>query len=781
MTTNADQEGLLEPGDASPMTTRWEATPEQLAALELIAPHLPHLLGADVQVAVTRAGATPQASADDPGVRRVAVTTSDGRPVAEVLVDDAGARQRAARDADEPRRLRERLARLSAAIDEADSELAQMERLDRRLLSQRTSVPALLDGVLGAVLGRLRHARAAIALAEPFTSRLVVAAERGLSADSLGIQLDSNSGPVGQTLRSGTPRAYPARRCELDADGSVAVVPLLLPNARDAQPADEQTTGAILVATSPEHPLRGADLEFLRRVGVHGAVLLENARLLERLRRSEETYRTMVERAHLGMALLDRDGCIRHTNGPMREVLRDDVAPGVAFSDKVAARYRAELGKHLAQDIDDRFDPLDVTLVGRDVEVPARLSVTPIRDAGGGTTGFVVMARDLTREIALERQQKAMAQRVHQAEKLSAVGKFVAGIAHELNNPLTVVIGYAELLTERTDLPAQLQASLDQVLVHARRCGRIVEDLLKFSHHERTRPEPVHLTQVIEEALAATRIEELEGIALEVAIEPNLQPLIGSPHALCQLVTNVLHNAIDAVGLVDAPRRIRIALSSSAGSQQVAVEDNGPGFTEPQRVFDPFFTTKPIGKGTGLGLSICYGIARDHDGDLYAENMRTGGARLRIVLPEGREEAGQALAALPGLESETALATVELDHRPRLLVVDDEPAILDLAREALAPYCEITTAETVERAVQILDTSHFDVVLTDLRLPAGLTGADFYEIVVDRWPALAEHVAFMTGDTIGQASQAFLDRVRRPCLSKPFKIGQLVAFVKALV
>lgn len=777
MTTSGDKARPDGRPGGAPERVTWEATAEQLAALEVIAPHLPHLLGAEIRVSVSRGTEAAAAAPHDGTARLITVTGPSGVPHGDVQVS----RGQSGGGPDEPERMRERLTRLSAAIDEAESELAQMERLDRRLLAQRTSVPALLDGLIGAVLGRLRHARAAIALAEPFTSRLVVAAHRGLPAEALGIELDNSSGPVGQTLRSGTPRAYPARRFELDAEGSVAVVPLLLPTARDAQPSDAQATGAILIATPTAHPLRGADLEFLRRVGVHGAVLVENARLLERLRRSEETYRTMVERAHLGMALLDREGCIRHTNGPMREVLRDDVAPGLAFAERVAPHNRADLVKHLAQGVDDRFDPLDVTFIGRDSKVPARLSVTPIRDGGGAVTGFVVMARDLTREIALEEQQKAMARRVHQAEKLSAVGKFVAGIAHELNNPLTVVIGYAELLTERTDLPAQLQASLDQVLMHARRCGRIVEDLLKFAHHERTRPEPVQLAQVIEEALAATRIRERDDIDLVFDLQPDLQPLIGSPHALCQLVTNVLHNAVDAVGLVPGPRRIRVGLAAATGTQAISVEDNGPGFTEPERVFDPFYTTKPIGKGTGLGLSICYGIARDHDGDLYAENSATGGARLRIVLPEGGAEPSQAFAALPGLESETALATVDLEQRPTLLVVDDEPAILDLAREALAPFCEITTAETVERAVQILDAQHFDVVLTDLRLPAGLTGADFYEIIVDRWPGLADRVAFMTGDTIGQASQAFLDRVRRPCLGKPFKISQLVAFVKALV
>jgi CheY-like chemotaxis protein len=196
-------------------------------------------------------------------------------------------------------------------------------------------------------------------------------------------------------------------------------------------------------------------------------------------------------------------------------------------------------------------------------------------------------------------------------------------------------------------------------------------------------------------------------------------------------------------------------------------------------MFDPFYTTKPIGKGTGLGLSICYGIVHEHDGELYAENLPTSGARLTVRLPEAKR-AEVDLPALPGV-GETQDAPLHFEGRPRLLVVDDEPAILSLATRSLARWCDVVSAETVEEAVRILESDAFDAILTDLRLPAGLTGADFYEILDDRWPAMVDRLAFMTGDTIGQASQAFLDRVRRPCLTKPFKISQLKAFVQALV
>ena len=750
---------------------------EHVAAWELLAPHLTELLGPEGSLEVHR-GEVP---ALDAGVRAKVVRDADGAALATLHLRAPTSPA----DRHEAERLRERLTRLSSAIEQAEAELAHMERLDRRLLARRTSMDALLDDLLESIVARLPHARAAVALAAPRGTALRIAAHRDLPADAIGIRLDAGEGPVGQTLRSGAPRAYPARRFELaQPEGTtVTVVPLLPPRdyGRQATPGD--ASGAILLATPEDQPLRGADLEFLRRVGVHGAVLIESARMLEHLRASEQTYRTMVERAHLGMALLDGEGRVRHSNGPMQELLGENALPGVPFRDHVAPACREDWDRHLERGGGtDPVAPLDLRLRPSGEEVLVRLSVAPIRERPDhASAGYVVMARDLRREHDLESERRAMERRVQQAEKLSAVGKFVAGIAHELNNPLTVVIGYAELLAGTAGLPDRIMASLEQVLLHARRCGRIVDDLLKFAHHERTRPEAVHLAAVIHEAVAATRLQEREDIELSLDVPTcELPPIVGSPHALCQLVTNVLDNAIDAVRLVsDRPRRIRVVLRREDGSQSVAVEDHGPGIAEPERVFDPFYTTKPIGKGTGLGLSICYGIARDHDGDLYAENRAEGGARILIVLPEGREPEAE-LPALAGLDTGGQLSEADDGTRPRLLVVDDEPAILELAREALERYCDVTTADNVEAALQALDGGGFDIVLTDLRIPAGLTGADFYEIIAERWPDLTERVAFMTGDTVGQASQAFLDRVRRPCLAKPFKIGQLVAFVRAL-
>ncbi|MDP6945912.1 MAG: histidine kinase dimerization/phospho-acceptor domain-containing protein, partial [Myxococcota bacterium] len=417
---------------------------------------------------------------------------------------------------DELTRLREQVAWLERDNEQLSRELVEMERLDRRLLRQHGPDTYVLRQVLGVIEGRLPGAITAVAIADTEGQPLRVAIAHGLTEEAIGIRLEANSGPVGQTLRGGSPRSFPARRFHLDETmleevDSVTLVPMRLPGTSHPVHEQEGAAGVILVATTATTQLLGGDLEFLRRVGVHAAVLLENSQLLDTLQRSEETYRTMVEQAHLGMALLERDGLVGQTNEPMRELLGVDAAGVRPFIDYIAEEDQADIESRLEYDEtagpspSRLLSPTEVTMLGSTGARRVRLSVTPIRERHERITGHVVIARDVTEEVALATKTEAMARRVQQAEKLSAVGQFVAGIAHELNNPLTVVIGYAELLEAEESLDPRLAALVDQVLQHAQRCGRIVADLLTFSRQEQRHPEPVWLADVVHEALAATR------------------------------------------------------------------------------------------------------------------------------------------------------------------------------------------------------------------------------------------------------------------------------------
>ncbi|MGB0589705.1 MAG: ATP-binding protein [Myxococcota bacterium] len=682
---------------------------------------------------------------------------------------------------DELIRLRRRVADLERDNDMLSRELLEMERIDRSLLRQHGTETAVLSQVLDVIASRLPEAKTAVALADHDERLLHFAVTRGLDEAVLGIPLEANAGPVGQTLRGGSPRSFPARRFHLAPElvgevDSLTLVPMRVQGS-SVENHEEEAAGIVLVATTADTQLLGDDLEFLRRVGVHSAVLLENTRLFYSLRRSEKTYRTMVERAHLGMALIEPDGHIHQTNGPMRELLGETATSSPAFIDYVAEEDRELVSAHLDEDAITISGAPEVTLIGPLGARRVRLSVTPIQERMDRNAGHLLIARDITDEVALADEREALARRVQQAEKLSAVGQFVAGIAHELNNPLTVVIGYTELLGAEESLNPRLEALVEQVLQHAQRCGRIVADLLTFSRQEQRRPEPVLLSDVVHEALAATRHKVRPSDVIKTDVTADAPPVFGSPHALCQLVTNIIANALDAVALQDTPGRVDVRLVQYEGDQYLSIKDNGPGITAPDRIFDPFYTTKPIGKGTGLGLSICYGIAKDHGGTLQAENASDGGARITLILPESLETSAPLPVLAPADHAVPPISSG--DGRFRVLVVDDEPGILDLVSQALMSFCDLATAETVELGLAELESNPVDLVLTDLRLPAGMTGADFYEEIAVRWPQLTAHVAFMTGDTIGQGTQAFLDRVQRPCLQKPFKISQLISFVRA--
>lgn len=670
------------------------------------------------------------------------------------------------------------------------------ERSATQLESLRVGFDALARTLLLEPAGPVEVAESLLALVDPALSARATAvvvvtgtdahpailAAHGLSAADFGRHDWLANEAVLRALATATSVSLAPDTLRLAAppDAILHLLPLSVERHASAfEGAPPPVLHALLVLFDADGPSSAELSPLLSAITSQGAMLLENARLHDSVRTSEQTYLTLVERAELGMALVDCEGRFQHVNGPLSEVTGGRAQPGGLMLDSIAPEDRGAVQSHLESRLESRGDAVEVHVLGHAGPVASRILATPLLDGGDRVSGWVLIVRDRTRELALEEERHQLAMRVQQAEKLSAVGQFVAGIAHELNNPLTVVIGFAELLFETAPLPAHHRASVEQILNHSRRCGRIVEDLLKFAHHERIRPEAVHLSQVIREALAAVAPRKTADVRFTVEVPPDLPPLIGSQHALTQVVTNIVDNAVDATHLGDGANQVTICVTREAGYQKIEVTDTGPGISDPARMFDPFYTTKPIGKGTGLGLSICYGIVHEHEGELYAENLPTAGARLTVRLPEAKR-AEVDLPALPGV-GETLDLPIHFEGRPRLLVVDDEPAILSLTARSLGRWCDVVSAETVEGAVRILEGEPFDAILTDLRLPAGLTGPDFYEILVERWPEMVERLAFMTGDTIGQASQAFLDRVRRPCLTKPFKISQLKAFIQALV
>jgi len=292
--------------------------------------------------------------------------------------------------------------------------------------------------------------------------------------------------------------------------------------------------------------------------------------------------------------------------------------------------------------------------------------VIPLCSARGGYLGCIslddprdveaVNARELSRiellaaDLAVALELKSLQGQLIRSEKLAALGQLVAGVAHELNNPLTAVMGYGELLSE--DIPTgPMRERMDKLVNEGRRMKRIVENLLRFSRQKAVDRQSLDLPPVVEEVLALREYYvRTHGLEVVVEIRPDLPRVAVDEDQFKQILLNLINNAIDAVETEAGAKRIIIRARSQGNRAIIEVEDTGPGFADVNRALDPFYTTKPVGKGTGLGLSICYGIIKEHDGEIRLENLKPHGARVTVELPLGETASARvgAMAAEAG-------------------------------------------------------------------------------------------------------------------------------------
>jgi two-component system, NtrC family, sensor kinase len=284
------------------------------------------------------------------------------------------------------------------------------------------------------------------------------------------------------------------------------------------------------------------------------------------------------------------------------------------------------------------------------------LILVPLRSSRGGYVGSVAMddPRDVTSVTAEEMSQiellagdlavtvdnATLHRQLVRSEKLAAIGQLVAGVAHELNNPLASIVGYSELLTDDITNGAPRQ-KLDKMIREAQRMRRIIENLLRFARQNNLEKKSANLHALLQEVLALREYHiRASKVDVNIQVEPDLPHVALDEDQFKQILLNLLNNSIDAL---EGVRQKQIEIRAVRRDDRVVIcfEDNGPGFSEVNRVFDPFYTTKPVGKGTGLGLSICYGIVKEHGGEIQAANRDPGGARITMELPL---RAGHAIA-----------------------------------------------------------------------------------------------------------------------------------------
>jgi two-component system, NtrC family, sensor kinase len=251
-----------------------------------------------------------------------------------------------------------------------------------------------------------------------------------------------------------------------------------------------------------------------------------------------------------------------------------------------------------------------------------------------------LLAADLS--VALE--LKSLHKQLIRSEKLAALGQLVAGVAHELNNPLTAVMGYGELLSEDAP-PGAMRDRLDKLVNEGRRMKKIVENLLRFSRQRAADRQAVDLAAVVQDVLSLREYYvRTRGLEIAVDVQAGLSQVAVDEDQFKQILLNLVNNAIDAVEAESKLRKIAIRAFARGNRAILEVEDTGPGFADLNRALDPFYTTKPVGKGTGLGLSICYGIIKEHDGEIRIENVQPHGARVTVELPLAETRSSKAVA-----------------------------------------------------------------------------------------------------------------------------------------
>ncbi len=375
-------------------------------------------------------------------------------------------------------------------------------------------------------------------------------------------------------------------------------------------------------------------------------------------------------------------------------------------------------------------------------------------------------------EMTVETLKTTQAQLI-QSEKLSGIGEFVAGVAHELNNPLTSVMGFSELL-KKADGDPQHQRFLEMIHKSALRCQKIVQSLLSFARRHQPERKLSSLNELVEGALEILQYQmRTSNIEVITRLDPELPRVMVDPHQVQQVFLNIVNNARQAIEAHRPSGYVRIVSERQGSRARVTFQDNGPGIPESNlsKVFDPFFTTKEVGKGTGLGLSLCYGIIHEHGGVISARSKPGEGATFIVELPlatdvaiqdEPREEAPA--VAPPDTWSEGT--------GKKVLVIDDEETILHMVREALIGHgYEVDVAQDGETALRCLSQTPYDLTLCDWKMP-GLNGQQVYERLRVTNPKLCERMIFLTGDVVNDKTQRFLQESKRVCLTKPFSLAE---------
>ena len=360
-----------------------------------------------------------------------------------------------------------------------------------------------------------------------------------------------------------------------------------------------------------------------------------------------------------------------------------------------------------------------------------------------------------------------------QSEKMSAVGQLISGVAHELNNPLTAILGYAQLL-EGAGLDERSTDYVKKLFKQAQRTHRVVQNLLSFARQRKPQKQEIDLRKVLEETLTLREYDlKVNNIALERRIPDDLPPVVADPHQLEQVFLNIINNALDAMHENGNSGVLKVTAARKDNFVAVAFDDSGPGIKDTTRIFDPFYTTKSVGKGTGLGLSICYGIVKEHGGEILARNREQGGATIEVRLLASAKPVPQEAPKTPRRESVL---------EGRVLLVEDEESVLEFERDVLVGSgAKVTTSISIDDTKEKLRTTSFDVVVMNGRMPGGCTIQELHAWISKNCPGMEKKLLLTFSSLTDTETRDFLQAQNLRSLAKPFEVADLISHVRGLL
>lgn len=682
-------------------------------------------------------------------------------------------------------RLRREKERLTATLQQRVQELTILYRIGKSV-STLMDLEELLERIVEAGVYITRAEEGFLLLRDSESDELYLRAAKNLGAHrAKHLRMPIEDTLAGQVIRSGKPIRMDKGRSGADLKvktgflvQALLQVPLVV---------GKQVIGVLSVDNQQSHRVfTENDQYMLSTLADYAAIAIENTRLYQQVKASEERYKDLFANAYDLIFMLDHDLRITSINriGPqvMRYSLEELIGqPLEHFSESVSW----EQAQQLMIEVQDGADvaPFELELVRYDGE-PIYLEISArLMQNGHNAKGIHCIARNLTERRKLEQQ-------LVQSEKLSAIGQLVAGVAHELNNPLTSISGYAQLLQRDKSLSDVTMQDVLQIHTQAERAARIVRNLLIFAREHKPERVMTDLNEVLHNTLMLQAYQlRVDNIKVVSEYEEDLPTTIADPHQLQQVFLNLINNAHQAMqqrgggGTLTLSTRSgqsRRSSSDPVASDQiieVAVSDTGVGISDRDisRIFDPFFTTKPVGQGTGLGLSICFGIIQEHGGVIWVDSTLGVGTTIYVEIPL-RAQIEPAPDPIPPLTANND------DAAPlQVLVVDDEaPVGQFLARLLKEMGHRPVVVESAKQALEILARQHFDTILADIKMPE-MDGFDLYAAVNEQYPDLASQIVFITGDTLSPSTLERIAEHNNPFIGKPFAIPQLEQTLRGLI